>query len=105
MKGARSIPVITKHATGRGKERLGWCRNTLTRMAEKALNEGVTHAQTRGRLNRYLTMLYLQQRQADNIRVFGEHVFIFAGNSLITILRLPRQMRRAARDAGTQATR
>lgn len=95
----REIPYITAHAQARAKERLGWNSGALARMAFKALNEGVTHAQTRGRLNRYLSKLYLSHEKGNNNRIYGEHVYIFHGDSLITVIHLPREMRAAARDA------
>src|SRR5690242_1601287 len=95
----RITPSITDHARERAKERLGWNDSAITRMAERALNEGVTHSQTRGRLNRYLGKLYMEHRTANNSRVYGEHVFIFCNQVLITVLHLPRDMRAAAQKA------
>lgn len=68
-------------------------------MAEKALNEGVAHSQTRGRLNRYLDKLYLDHGKANNTRLYGEHVFIFCNDVLITVFHLPRDMRPAVHKA------
>ena len=96
----RVMPLITNHAEERAKERLGWNRAALNRMADKALNEGIAHSQTRGRLNRYLTKLYLNHRKGNNNRVYGEHVFIFHNEVLITVVLLPREIRRAAIKAG-----
>jgi len=91
---------ITAHAKERAKERLGWNAAALTRMADKALAVGVSHAATKGRLHRYLSHLYLTHEKGNNTRIFGEHVFVFEGRMLITVLHLPHEFRRAARDAG-----
>lgn len=94
---------ITDHAEKRAKERCGWNAAALSRMADKALTDGVTHAQTRGKLNRFLSGLFLSHRTGNNNRVYGEHVYIFAGDVLITVIHLPRNMRQAARDASQRA--
>lgn len=95
----RATPSITDHARERARERLGWNSSALDRMAEKALNEGVAHVHTRGRLNRYLGKLFTEHRTANNTRLYGEHVFIFHNEVLITVFPLPREMRPAAQKA------
>lgn len=100
----RLVAEITEHAERRAKERLGWNSAALSRMADRALNDGVRHAQTRGKLNRYLSGLFLSHGTANNSRVYGEHVFIFHNAVLITVIHLPRNMRQAARDAGQRGT-
>ena len=91
------IAEITDHAFNRAKERLGWNATTIMRMAGKALNDGVAHADTRGRLNRYLSMLYLTHRTGNNTRIYGEHVYVFHDNLLITVLNLPHRLKRSAK--------
>lgn len=90
---------ITDHAFARAKKRLGWNAAALKRMVDKALNQGITHAQTSGRLKRYLDKLYLSHENGTKLRLYGEHVFIFSDSALITVLHLPNRMRRAARDS------
>lgn len=84
---------ITAHANDRGKERLGLNRAALLRTAEIALSEGFTHAQTTGQLKRYLDLLYLSERTANNLRIHGEQVFVFAGETLITVHQVPNNLR------------
>ena len=93
----REIPDITDHALNRARERLRWNADTIARMAEKALNDGVAHADTRGRLNRYLSMLYLSHRTGNNTRIYGEHIYVFHDNLLITVLNLPHRLKRSAK--------
>ena len=100
----RITPLITDHARERAKERLGWNHSALDRMAERALNEGVAHTHTRGRLNRYLGKLYMERKKANNTRLYGEHVFIFSNEVLITVFPLPREMRAAAQKASKRLT-
>ena len=93
------LPRITEHAQDRAKERTGLNAHALERIATKALNEGVTHGETCGRLNRYLTKLYLTHEKGNNNRIYGEYIFIFQNNVLITVLQLPPKLKAAARGA------
>lgn len=64
--------IITDHAYQRGKERLSFSHETLERIAHKAFKEGVRHSETKGQLNKYLTKIYFQHGNANNVRVYGE---------------------------------
>jgi len=84
---------ITAHAHERGRERLGLHRSALERTAEIALREGFTQADATGQLKRYLDRLYFSQRSANNLRIHGENVYIFAGKTLVTVHPVPAQLR------------
>lgn len=84
--------VITDHAYKMAKKRLKWKRNVIDKMAAKAFEEGILHSQTKGKLKRYIDKLYLSHRTANNIRIYGEDVYFFAGDTLITLYRLPSSM-------------
>lgn len=90
---------ITQHAIERASQRLGLCAKALRRTAPKALSYGISHADTTGSLRRFLDALYLSERNANQIRVYGEHVWLFHGERLITILHLPHKLKTAARKA------
>lgn len=51
---------ISNHARQRMKERCGFNRKAQDRMAMKALNDGITHKQTKGRLHKWVTSLFLR---------------------------------------------
>jgi hypothetical protein len=84
---------VTHHAEDRGKERLGLAKAALHRTAEIALRDGIKTADTTGQLRRYLDKLYFHDRTANNIRIHGEQVFIFADEKLITVHPVPRELR------------
>ncbi len=63
-------------------------------MAQKALDDGITHAQTTGRLNKWITGLYFRNTNADNIRIYGDNAYIFCGSILITVIRVPENIRK-----------
>lgn len=89
--------VITDHAFQRAKERLGFDRRAAERISLKAYVAGKKHAQCKGRLKRYLDALYLQYHNANNMRVYGEAVYLFCGNKLITIYNLPNEYKPIAK--------
>ena len=88
---------ISEHAAERAKSRFSLKRDALERLAERALWEGIGHRQANGRLKRYFDMLYLQNRTANNVRIYGEVVFLFNGDTLITLWRVPANMMKIVR--------
>jgi hypothetical protein len=84
--------VITEHAYNRAKERLKWKKATLDRMAYKAYKEGLSHKEVNGRIKNYLEDIYRADTKLNNMRVYGENIFIFTGSRLITIYRLPNDL-------------
>lgn len=85
---------ISRHARQRMKERCGFSRKTQERMALKAFQEGITHAQSRGRLNKWVTSLYFKNKSANNIRIYGDYAYIFCGETLATVIPVPADIRK-----------
>lgn len=88
---------VTEHAEKRAKERCGWSRSAIHRMAEKAFESGITHSETRGKLHRYLSKIYMKEKNTNNLRVYGTNIFLFAGHTLITVYNIPKDMLSGAR--------
>lgn len=86
--------IITNHAYERARERLRWSPSVLDKMAEKAFNEGVRHSDTKGALNKYITKLWFDYKQCNNIRIHGENMFFFAGETLITLYQMPNHFKK-----------
>jgi hypothetical protein len=86
--------VITDHAYQRGKERIGLNAKAFETIALKAYLAGKKHANTKGELRNYISALYLQYRKANNIRVFGNHVYLFKNFTLITVVHLPNELKK-----------
>jgi len=80
---------ISKHAKKRLKERNGLNVKSFEKVSKKAFNEGIRHDQTKGRLNKWITSLYFNNKSANNIRLYGDKAFIFTGETLITVLQIP----------------
>lgn len=85
---------VTKHGDKRLKERCGFNKNARERMAKKAFEEGITHAQTKGRLNKWISSLYFKNREANNIRIYGEKAYIFCDDRLVTVIPVPNDLKR-----------
>lgn len=88
---------MTYHAYERGKERMGLGDRAIQRMAERAFEKGISVSETTGRFRRYLERLYDSHGNGNNLRVYGEKIFVFQNETLITILHLPNDYKKAAK--------
>lgn len=84
---------ITDHAYDRAKERLSWKPGVLDKMTEKAYLEGIKHKDTKGQLNKYITKIWFKHKNANNIRIYGENIYLFCDNILVTVYQLPGNLR------------
>lgn len=85
---------LTEHAVLRAKQRLKINRNSLRRLSEKAYTKGIKHADTKGTLNKYITSVWAKKKNCNNIRIFGEHLFLFSDNVLVTLYIMPSELKR-----------
>jgi hypothetical protein len=81
---------ITRHAKRRIKIR---CGKSMDRLAEIAFNRGLTHAETTGSLNKYVTYVHMKNTEANNIRLYGDKIYIFCNEVLITVMEIPHKYR------------
>ncbi len=88
--------ILTNHSIDRAKERCGWNRCALERMADKALESGISQKDVSGRLRRYIDKHSIQHPGHRSF-IHGNVVFVFAGVTLITVLDLPKEFQRAAK--------
>jgi len=79
---------ITQHSSERANQRLNLRRKSIVRIAKKALDLGITHQEAKGKLKDFFDRMFLQEKKANNARVYGEHFFVFNGTKLITVFRL-----------------
>ena len=84
---------VSRHAYERLHERCGLSRKAATRMAEKAFYTGMKHSDTRGQINRWLTSLYFNNKNANNIRLYGNFAYIFCNKILVTVLEIPNNLK------------
>ena len=85
---------ITKHGSKRVRERLGVNKKSVARTAERALNEGLDHNDLTGVLRKYVDRVYLKEKKANNIKVYGDKLYVFKDNILITVLQLSTKLSR-----------
>ena len=83
----------TYHAEDRAKERCGLNKKSTERMAKIAYEKGLKHSDCSGRLHKYITSLYFYNQSANQIRVYGDKVYIFHNEILITIMNLPNNLK------------
>ena len=88
--------TVSRHAEERTKSRLGISKKIAAKNAQKAWENGLTHAEAKGGLRRYLDYLYLSHRVATNIRVYHHHVYLFKGTKLVTVFQLPQKFEKLA---------
>lgn len=81
---------ITKHAYRRAKQRLGLGRKAFTNLAYKARKEGVTDF--KGRLVHRRNEI-LSKYPNCTVVMYGEVLYIFKGDFLITLYHLPYELR------------
>lgn len=85
---------ITKHASKRMKERCGFNKKTQDRIAQRAFEFGIKHSETKGNLNKWVTSLFFSNVKANNIRLFGDNAYIFAGETLVTVIPIPASLKK-----------
>ena len=83
---------VSRHAKQRIKERVGVGKKTVDKVAAKALEKGIPHNRTKGRLNKWGTEQYFYNQTANNIRIYGEKAYIFRFETLITVIPIPRPL-------------
>ena len=83
---------ITKHAEKRAKERCGINDKAIERMAEKVLKDGIKHKDCTGQIKKWVDKLYLEEKVANNIRLYGDKAYLFKRTTLITIIQIPNNL-------------
>lgn len=87
---------VTRHALERAKERSGLSKSAARNLATRALECGLTRSDVVGPLGYYLDGRLRSHGHGNNMRVYGENVFIFHNEVLITVFPLPASLKRAA---------
>lgn len=83
------MPILTKHSISRLEQRCGVSKKNAPKVAKRAFRTGITHAETHGELHRFLDSIYLSQKKGTNMRIYGNAVYVFKGDVLITVIRIP----------------
>lgn len=85
---------VSNHGKMRMKQRCGFNKKSCERIAKKAFEEGVRHGETTGRLNKWISSLYMKNKSANNIRIYGDKAYIFCGDVLVTVIQIPSDLQK-----------
>ena len=83
------MPILTKHSISRLEQRCGVSKKNAPKVAKRAFRTGIAHAEKHGELHRFLDSIYLSQKKGTNMRIYGNAVYVFKGDVLITVIRIP----------------
>ena len=86
------MPILTKHSISRLQQRCGVSKKNASKVAKRAFRTGITHAETHGNLHRFLDTLYLSQKKGTNMRIYGNAVYVFKEDVLITVINIPKNL-------------
>ena len=84
---------LTNHAKKRLKERSGLNKRSMYRIAERAYNNGIGYEDTKGEVHRWLKTKCGINRKLNNVRIYGDKLFLFRGECLITVLQIPNSLK------------
>jgi hypothetical protein len=81
--------VVTKHAEKRMRERMGINKRSVQKVAQKALEQGLSHSETKGQLRRYLDKQAIVFGWKCKWRISDNNIFAFTFDDiLMTVLPL-----------------
>jgi nuclear transport factor 2 (NTF2) superfamily protein len=96
--GKRRELQVSRHGERRARQRVGLPKRAVERNAQRALTEGIGYREASGALRRYIGWLYESyDGNGNNIRIYGDKVWIFHDAILITVLNVPGEHRKAAK--------
>lgn len=82
--------AVTTHAKKRLKERCGINKNSAECMAERAFTKGISFENASDTIKKYISSVFLKNdKTCNNIRIYGNIVYIFDNRTLITVYPLP----------------
>lgn len=80
---------VTRHAKKRLHEREGTKKSAVYRKASLVLERGCTVEETKGRLRKWLEQ---NRTGGENMRIYGDKLYIFVGETLITVYKIPNEL-------------
>ena len=87
---------VTLHAQRRARQRLRKPSRSALRAAKEAWEHGMRIEETRGFLRDVLDDKVLRHGKGADLRVYRGSIWIFEGQTLLTVYRVPPSLRRAA---------
>ena len=82
---------VTAHGAERMKERCKIKSKSVVRLAQIAFDKGLCESEAAGALHGYIRSLYDFNGQANNIRLYGDKIYIFCNDTLVTVYDTPKR--------------
>lgn len=86
--------IITKHGEKRIRERSGINKKAVERIVQKAYDVGFTREDTTGQLKKWIDRIYEKNLPANRVRIYGDNMYLFANEYLITMIQIPNELRK-----------
>lgn len=86
--------VISSHAYKRARQRISWSRNALNRMTVLAFTQGIRRKHLKGKLKYFTNDMMLGYERQSVIRIYGQIIFIFRNQTLVTLYHIPVELRK-----------
>lgn len=83
---------ITKHAEKRLKERSGISQKAADRIMDSVWQKGLSHADLRGNLRKWVDSKRFWERNVDQIRLYGDKLYLFSEEKLVTVIQIPQDL-------------
>ena len=80
---------LTQHSMEKTKERLGLSKKLTEKNAQKAFEYGLSHAECKAGLRRYVDKRFFINANTNNVRIYHRYVYIFCDQKLVTVFPLP----------------
>lgn len=80
---------LTRGGENRTLRKVGGSKKSVERIAEKALKFGINQTEVSGNLSSYLNKITLRNKRADSIKIYNRKIYIFKGETLLSVLDLP----------------
>lgn len=90
--------IITNHARLRAKQRFNWRLESLKRMAIRSIKSGLDVTNANGKIQKYINNLAINHNgRANNVKIYGEQIYLFRDEVLLTVLHLPNELKSISR--------
>lgn len=80
--------IVTRHAADRMLERGGLNRKSIQRIANQVYSNGYPIERTKGRLRKWMYKISKSNSSAQNLRIYGDKLYIFSNDVLITVFKI-----------------
>ena len=88
--------TLTKHGTMRMRQRIGITKKATQRIAERAFEKGLSRNDAKGAVRKWMDETYSTHETGNNMRIYGDKLFIFNNETLITVLQVPSELSKRA---------